>query len=84
MGIHAEDCYELALLRESELWDRKQELTNFSNEKLMQLIRILEDEATDFLKSVYQFYESRGFISDKQRVAVVNNLSHYPENNFEG
>lgn len=84
MGIHAEDCYELALIRESELWDRKQELSNFPNEKLMQLVKILEEDASDFLKSVHQFYESRGFISNKQRIAVVDSLSRYPENYLEG
>ena len=83
MGIHADDLYDLALMEECDIWDRQQALSEKSVPELMNLVVLLKDDATAFLKSVHQYYKSNGSITAKQRSVVIRSLARYPESYFE-
>ena len=83
MGIHADDLYDLALLDECEIWDRAEHLRTYTDEGLMDLVKILGVDASEFLKSVYKYFKNYGKITDKQRNASIRNLAQYSETLIE-
>ena len=83
MGVHADDLYDLALLEEVEIWDRTENLRSYTDEELMNLVKILGVDASEFLKSVYKYFKNYGKITDKQRNAAIKNLAQYSETLIE-
>jgi hypothetical protein len=83
MGDLADDLYDKYLEEEYESYQFKQQLLKYSDSELMHLVELLGLEAPDFLSSVYRHFKVKGYISHKQKIAVVRMLSSYSETYFE-
>ena len=83
MGDLADDLYDKYLEEEYESYRFKQQLLKYSDSELMHLVELLGLDAPDFLSSVYRQFKVKGYISHKQKIAVIRMLSSYSETYFE-